>query len=167
MKKIYIGIDNGVSGGLVALSDYPGVDPIATRAMPTQKRRNRDEVDVKELYKWCREVSGDNLSNVVFIVEEPGGSKSAKAATSMAGSFHAIRGFLDAKYLRWHPVTPRQWQKEMLPGVKKGDTKPAALAAARRIWPLQKWLASERCRIPHDGIIDAALIAEYARRVKL
>lgn len=164
---IYIGIDNGVSGGIVALSDCPGVGPIATLAMPTQRRRNRDEVDVRELHKWCTDVTGGNLSNAVFVIEEPGGSKSAKAATSMAGSFHAIRGFLDAKFLPWHPVTPRQWQKEMLPGVKPGDTKPAALAAARRIWPHlaeESWMASPRCRKPHDGIIDAALIAEYARR---
>jgi hypothetical protein len=55
------------------------------------------------------------------------------------------------------------WQKVMLPGCAKGDTKPAALARARQLWPAESWLASPRCSKPHDGMIDAALIAEYGR----
>ena len=95
MKKIYIGIDNGVSGGLVALLDCSGVDPIAMRVMPTQKRRNRDEVDIKELYKWCSEVAGDDLANVVFVIEEPGGSKSAKAATMFCNNAWDLAAVLE------------------------------------------------------------------------
>lgn len=50
----------------------------------------------------------------------------------------------------------------MIPGAK-GDTKPRALAKALQLWPGETFLASERCRVPHDGMIDAALIAEYGR----
>jgi len=37
------------------------------------------------------------------------------------------------------------------------------LLKARQLWPDETWLASPRCTKPHDGMIDAALIAEYAR----
>ena len=85
----------------------------------------------------------------------------------MAGCYHAIRAVLDLKGISWKPVTPREWQKIMLPGCKAGDTKGAALTVAKRIWPDESWLASDRCKAPHDGAVDAALIAEYGRRAGL
>lgn len=101
------------------------------------------------------------------MIEEQGGSKSAKAACSMAGSFHALRAVLTIGLYRWHRITPQSWQKAMLPKCKAGDTKPRALALAKELWPEESFLASPRCKVPHDGLIDAALIAEYSRRMKL
>lgn len=157
-----IGIDNGVSGAIAAISECGPL--IAWCPMPIQRARKGNQIDVKALHLWLSETTGGNLSNATYIIEEPGGSKSAKAAVSMAGSFHAIRALLDVKFLRWEPVTPRQWQRVMLPGCKPGDSKPRALEAARRLWPDESWLATPKCRTPHDGAIDAALIAEWARR---
>lgn len=162
---IYIAFDNGVTGGIAAISEHRG-SLIAATPMPIQKARKGNQVDVKAVHLWISEVAGGNLSQATYLIEEPGGSKSAKAGVSMAGSFHAIRALLDVKFLRWHPVTPQKWQKEMIPG-HKGDTKPRALELARRLWPEEKWLATPRCKTPHDGMIDAALIAEYGRREKL
>jgi len=51
----------------------------------------------------------------------------------------------------------------MLVGCAKGDTKPAAKAKAQQLWPDEQWLATPRCKKAHDGMIDGALIAEYAR----
>jgi hypothetical protein len=164
---IYVGIDNGVSGGLVALSDLSNVPPIGMLPMPTLRARKGNEVDVRAVHHWLTETCGGNLSSAVYVLEEPGGSKSAKAACSMAGSFHALRGFFETKFLRWERVTPQAWQRTMLPGCKTGDSKPRALELARRLWPQETFLASERSRIPHDGLVDAALIAEWARRQTL
>jgi hypothetical protein len=52
----------------------------------------------------------------------------------------------------------------MIPGCEKGETKRAASELARRLWPDESFFATERCKTPHDGLVDAALIAEYARR---
>lgn len=41
------------------------------------------------------------------------------------------------------------------------DVKKRSLAAARHLWPDEDWLATPKSRIPHDGFIDAALIAIY------
>ena len=161
MQNMIIGIDNGISGGLVALS--PNSQIIACLPMPSLKARKGNEIDIATVWRW---ITGLDVQSDKFavIVEEPGGSKSAKAATSMAGSFHALRSMCVLKDLRWHRITPQLWQKAMLPGCAPGDTKPRALAACRELWPAEPFLASERCRCAHEGLVDAALIAEYARR---
>jgi len=158
---MYIGIDNGVTGALAAIHEDGHI--VARCPMPIAKARKGNEIDIRTIHLWITETTGGNLSNATYVIEEPGGSKSAKAAASMAGSFHAMRALLDVKFLRWHRITPQSWQKVMLPGCKAGDTKPRALAKARQLWPHETWLASDRCKTPHDGMIDAALIAEYAR----
>lgn len=157
---IYLGIDNGVSGGLVALSDASQI--VAMLPMPCQKARKGNEIEIKAVWDWIDAL--DAREKITTIIEEPGGSKSSKAATSMAGSFHSLRCLCVLKNLRWHRVTPQSWQKEMLQGCKAGETKPRALAEARQLWPGESFLASPRCKVAHDGLIDAALIAEYARR---
>jgi hypothetical protein len=68
---------------------------------------------------------------------------------------------LAVKRCRMQRVTPQAWQRVMMPGCKAGDTKDRAYEAARRMWPGEQWLASERCKKAHDGGIDAALIALY------
>jgi hypothetical protein len=45
--------------------------------------------------------------------------------------------------------------------VPAGQTKVFALRKANILWPEQKWLATARSYVPHDGIVDAALIAQY------
>ena len=160
---IYIGIDNGISGG-IALVDQTSGQLMTTRTMPNKKARGGNEVDVRAFHLWLTEATGGNLTNAVYILEEPGGSKSAKAAKSMAGSFHAIRGFFETKMLRWERITPAAWQKVMLPGCKAGETKLRALSRVAELWPEETFLASDRSRVPHDGLIDAALIAEFGRR---
>lgn len=160
---IYIGIDNGVeTGGIVALSDHPG-PPIAMTTMPWKKWRSRKEIDVRAIYLWLSNVCGGNLSNAVFIIEEPNNSRNASTAYSVSSCFHSFRGFFEAKLLPFERITPQSWQRSMLGKVPKGETKAFALAKAREIWPGEKWLKTPRCSTPHEGLIDAALIAEYGR----
>lgn len=161
---IYIGIDNGVSGGLVALSKQGCL--ITALPMPILKARKGNEVDPVAVWNWMDDML-ITRDDAIIAIEEPGGSKSAKAATSMAGSFHALRALCALKRLRWERITPQLWQKSMLPGANAGETKPRALEAVKRLWPNETFLATERSTKPHEGLIDAALIAEYARRKNL
>ena len=162
MNKAHIGIDNGVSGALAAISPHSQI--IAVLPMPTLKARKGNEIDIAAVWQWLDNLGRDKIT---VTIEEPGGSKSAKASTSMAGSFHALRAVCVLKGIRWHRVTPQAWQKDMLPGCKSGDSKPRALALARQLWPSESFLASDRCRVAHDGIVDAAIIAEWSRRKNL
>jgi hypothetical protein len=156
-----IGIDNGISGAITAID---GCGRLLTwKPMPIQRARRGNEVDVVGVETIIRTMTSGDPKSAVYVLEEPGGSKSVKAAVSMSASFHAIRAVLDMHGCRWHRVTPQRWQKAMLPGSKAGESKPRALELARRLWPVERWLATERCRTPHDGAIDAAIMAEWLR----
>jgi len=156
-----IAIDNGMSGGICAISKHSG-SIIATQKMPIRYRHGSNEVDVLEFMEILGIMSPTCLFKPEIVIEKPGGSKSATAAKSMSGCMHAIRGALESRGLTLHRITPQSWQKVLIPG--KGDTKERALAKAKELWPDEKWLnlnKTEKSYRPHDGVIDAALIAYY------
>lgn len=159
--KIIIGIDNGVTGGLCAMGDDGSI--IAMTAMPTQKTKRGNEVNVAAVKIWLQDL-GEKWLDMKVWIEEPAGSQSAKAAASMSASFGALRGAFAWAAISFERVNPKTWQKMLLGKVEPGKTKAVALTKARELWPQEKWLATSRCEKPHDGLIDAALIAEYARR---
>ena len=165
---IYIGIDNGLSGALVALSDSPGLPPIASTVMPLQSRTKGHEVDIRGVVGWINSVTGFNREHCCIVIETPGKhSPGVHALCSMWDSFGRLCALCELKGLRHFRVQPQAWQKVMLPGCEKGQTKPHALAVAHRLWPYESWIATPKGRKPHAGVIDAALIAEYARRTGL
>ena len=168
---IYIGIDNGLSGGLAAVSDHGTVAEYFPRycVMPTRGKSKGNELDASEVKRWIEEIqSRYGMFGVTVILETPGKfSKGVQAISSMWDSYGALRAVCEVMGLRHHRITPQQWQKVMLPACAKGDTKPAALQKVRQLWPEETWLATPRSTKPHEGLIDAALIAEYGRRLNL
>lgn len=66
-------------------------------------------------------------------------------------------------------IAPKSWQKivwahqdKVFEGGKI-NTKKTSLNAAMRLWPGETFLKNDRCKVPHDGIVDALLIAMAAR----
>jgi len=163
---IYIGNDNGLTGGLCAISEHSGII-IGYCKMPVANRKKRNEVNIRAVHLWLSEVTGGNLSNAVYVIEEPNNSRNPSTAYSVASSFHSLRGFFETKMLNWHRITPQSWQKSMLGKFPAGESKKYALAKARELWRNESFLASSRCKTPHEGIVDAALIAEYSRKIEL
>ena len=45
------------------------------------------------------------------------------------------------------------------------DTKAMALVAVKRIFPTLKLTFGDRATVPDDGLIDAVLMSEYAKRL--
>ena len=159
MNDLWLAVDNGLSGALCVSS---GQSIIAKSTMFTKAKKKGREIDVVAAWEWIREtVQPHQLQYLRAIVEEPGGAKSYKAAVSMAASFHALRGMLEVQRIQFTRITPQKWQKQLLKA-KSGDTKPAALRLATELWPNENWLATKRCSVPHDGLVDAALIGYYA-----
>lgn len=66
-------------------------------------------------------------------------------------------------------VRPKEWQKECFKHVnKQSDPKQTSAAAAVNLWPHQDFRLTAKGNASkniHDGLTDAALIAEYARRM--
>lgn len=48
--------------------------------------------------------------------------------------------------------------------IKKIDTKATSLIAAQRLFPNVDLRANDKCKVSHNGIVDALLMAEYCRR---
>jgi len=162
MKQLYIGIDNGLSGAMVALSNYPG-PPVAISIMPTRGKKKGNEVDAMAFYEWLLSLDCA-FDRMTAILETPGKhSPGVMALCSMWDSYGAVRAVLECRGIRHHRIAPQTWQKAMMPGCAKGDTKPAALLKARQLWPDEKWLKTPRCKTPDMGMVDAALIGEYGR----
>lgn len=154
-----IGIDNGLDGGLVAISQHTG-GIISKTIMPTMHRAGKREVNTLEIYKW---VTGLHTPFCIAIEEPLKHAPSSQAVRSMAISFGKILGMAECKDWNIQCVEVRKWQKGMLGSIPQGHTKKAALALATKIAPDECWRKSKRASIPHDGMIDAFLIARYVR----
>ena len=152
-----VGIDNGLDGGLCAISAFNG-DLIAKTAMPCQQRSKKREVDTRKVNEWLLDLN----TPFVLAIEEPlAHAKSSQAVRSMAISFGKLIGMAECKDYEVARVSVQKWQRKMLGFVPKGMTKIAALNTAERLAPEENWLKNKRCRTPHDGMIDAFLIARY------
>ena len=154
-----IGVDNGLSGGLVAISRCTG-GVIDKTVMPTLHRLKKREVDTRKVYEWVMNLESD----FELAIEEPlHHARSSQAVRSMALSFGKLLGLAESRQWKVNCISVHRWQKAMLGRVPKGKTKEVALAVANDIAPEECWRKSKRASKPHDGLIDAFLIAHYIR----
>lgn len=171
--KTYIGIDIGKKGAICVLNS----DGIEIQPMPMIK----DELAYSDLFDLIQHVQNSTLTktggNPHVVFEKLGvifGSSKA-TAFSMGYQSGAVEMMMISLGIPYTKVPAKQWQKDMFQGVdvikKTGktsnDTKSMALIAAKRIFPHQKLTFGDRATKPHDGIVDALLMAEYAKRKNL
>lgn len=143
---IYIGIDPGKKGALAAISDE-GI--------------------------YTRQFSEDGYSAVLAALSAKGepvrcclehvGAMPGQGVTSMFSfgeNFGFIRGLLTAYKVPHELVRPQKWKKEYSITADKNG----AISVCTRLFPDVSLLATDRCRKPSDGIAEALLMAEYARR---
>lgn len=165
MRK-YIGIDIGKKGAYYILGEDGS--EISRGPMPMIKT----EVD---WHKFNQGLSHYEGFNGMVVFEKLGvifGS-SKKTAFSMGYQAGAIEMICIANAIQYTMVPAKKWQADIFEGqtkiFKKGkkgplDTKAMALVAAKRLFPNTNLLMTERSTVPHDGLVDALLMAEYARR---
>ena len=156
---ITIGIDNGISGGICAISAHNGA-VISSIPMPTIKHNGKTEVDVLATLRYVRAFLPQDVS---IAIEEPlAHANSSQAIRSMALAFGMLYGSCLAHGLPVARIAVRPWQDAMLGKRREaGMTKVLALAKASELAPDETWLATKRSTTPHDGMIDAFLIARY------
>lgn len=162
MNKLYIGIDIGLNGGIAIL--YPD-GHVEKAKMPVIGKI----IDIPSLKHTI------NRRDAVVVFEDLGvifGSSKA-TAFSMGYQVGLLEALCVAGNMPYHKVKAKMWQKEMFQGVPeltksgKRDTKGMALVACQRIFPAMDLTFTERAKKPHDGLVDALLIAEYAKRKNL
>ena len=155
-----VAFDNGIDGGICAISSVDG-SLIAYTAMPVLERKDKREIDAVAVREWLRDLNIQNTDDIV--IEEPlKHAKSSQAMRSMGISFGTLATISRLMGLEPYCVEVREWQRPMLgTKVPAGHTKSHALKRARQLEPDEDWLKNDRCRTPHDGIVDAFLIAYY------
>lgn len=163
MARRFIGIDNGLSGGICSIREDQQLHSLQT--IPIIKISGKKEYDIRaiiEHFKWLKK------GNELYAVLEKAHVRpiSGKRACFMnGGGYFLMRTALIALDIPHEIVTPQSWQKELLSGLKNKDTKQASIAFCKRRWPMINLTATERSKKDHDGLADALCMALYCYRL--
>ena len=174
---IYLGIDNGKDGAVVLLGFNGGIvwkkkTPILKASTKGGEKKGRDEYDITGMRDILKEAaeSAIGIGETVFAFVE----KAQAMPSSMGGglanysrglSYGLWQGLLVGLGISYQVVSPMAWQKVMLAGINSDDTKQAAAIAVRRLWPNESWKKTEKTSKVDEGYSDAALVAEFGRRL--
>lgn len=174
MSKIYAGVDIGSNGGVCVING----DTLTYCKTP----KIANEIDAYQLATFIISASNGN-DNIHIVIEDLHSifGTSAKSNFAFGVNNGIVIGMLQSLQLPYTKVSPKAWQKQIWQGIRpvqistgkknkdglpkyKTDTKATSLLAAKRLFPKESFLATERSKVPHDGIVDSVLLAEYARR---
>ncbi len=153
-KGVVVGIDPGKKGGFVCI-ERQASGRIVIVEMETMPFAG-DELDVMMIAKWFE------LWEPEFIFLERVASMprdGAMAAFAFGKQFGALLALLKMAAFPHELVAPAKWQGMVHEDrAKVRDPKQRSLMAVRRLFPQESFLLP-RCRVPHDGLVDAACIA--------
>lgn len=157
-KTIAIGIDPGKDGALAILSDdvisLAGVEG-KVFIIPFDDRRFNT-------YLRCVPAWHYRNHKIVCVLEHVGAmpGQGSVSMFNFGQNFGWIRGILDAHGVPYELVRPQKWKKEF----SCTSDKNTSVAVAQRLFPDLDLRKTDKCKKPHDGICEALLMAEYARR---
>lgn len=148
---VYIGIDPGSRSGAIAI-----ISECATRGhhtvtvFPFDEKRMVDELDglIPEKCKCVVER--------VWSFPKEGVSGAFKFGTN----YGYILGVLTALKIPFETITPSKWKKEF----QANSDKNKSVAIAQRLFPNVNLKKSQQAKKSNDGMAEALLMAEYARR---
>ena len=154
----FIGIDPGLQGGIAFINSgdyFAFIMPIINA-----KKKSLNHVIISKL------LSGHESAKTYAILEEQHAmpKQGVVSMMSIGYGFGALKQCLVDFAIPHEVVRAQVWQKEFGISGRKGNTKSQALQICRSLFPDLKLLATERSKKPHEGIVDAVLIAEFARR---
>lgn len=149
--SIYIGIDPGKSGAIAIITTDENNQPFRIRVAAF------DEIAYCDMLATCVG------SRAVCCIEKVG----AMPGQGVVSMFNFGRnlgyneGLLQANKIPYQLIPPATWKKEFS---LIGKDKQASIEVCRRLFPHTSLLATSRSRKEHDGMAEALLMAEYARR---
>lgn len=142
----YIGIDPGKKGGYAIIDSEN--DICAT--FPWD-----DSTFMQHIAPLCGE------EQIVCLEHVGPMPKQGVSSTFLFGrEFGFIQGVLRAYNIPFELVRPQKWKKEFSVTADKNTS----IEVCKRLFPAVSLLPTERCRKESDGMAEALLMAEYARR---
>lgn len=177
-----IGIDPGLDGGICIMIDgtiinliqMPTYEETTSKKLKSGKYQVQRHIDV---YKFADMIFAHKDAEIWIEKVNPFAGMGSAQSTRMAISIGKLQGVLIGMGFKFNEVTPVSWQKIIWKEsdrvmrakpdkkTKQGntDTKATSLNAAKRLFPTVNFIPKGK-KVPHDGLFDAALIAEYGRR---
>ena len=170
-NTIIIGIDPGKDGAIAVYFDDGKITYDKSPVIGKEIDIHEYVEILKTVVEWCNKYDRKIMAFVEDVHALYGSS--ASSTFNFGGSVYMARTALIALGIPFVLIKPKQWQAKCWQGVKlqkkvekgkaKTDTKATSLLAAKRLFPEEGFLATERSRVPHDGIVDACLLAYYGR----
>ena len=169
-KDDILGIDPGLDGGIVRLSPegslvgkwiMPTIDAVKKKAKgKTSKSRSLDLAALSNIMNQNSDVKHCYMESVSA---RPG--QGVSSMFKFGRVFGNLESMLVAHKIAHTLVTPPAWTKIMHKGLDKSlEPKKRSQIIFNRLFPAIDLRKSERAIKPHDGLLDALLIAEYGRR---
>lgn len=139
---IYAGIDPGKNGA------YAIIDGEEVQIFPWN--------NVEFISKFA------TLNDVVVCVEKVGAmpKQGVTSTFNFGKSAGYIEGALEALGIAYQLVPPQKWKKEY----SLRSDKKQSIAVCKRLFPAVSLRRTARCTTDDDGLAEALLMAEYARR---
>lgn len=163
--RVFVGIDPGMTGGLAAVSEEGGLLSVIPIPRMNGSTGPQDYHAIKDWFASIKKM-GKVEAALERISVRPG--EGVKSTLTAGKNWGFLKGMLVAIGARYVEPTPQAWKKALsLPkrsGKERKKGKEDAVVLATQLFP-GLCLTPGKKRIPHDGMADAVLIAEYARRV--
>lgn len=170
--RLWVGIDPGKSGGIVAMNNECQMKKWIIPLVG-------DSIDMKTLYDIFTPLKEKYA--VTLILEEVHSIYGTSAGSNFTFGFvcGAIEAIVISHGFKLIKIAPKKWQAEIWqnsdiqykpvePGKtkKQVNTKLTSLICAKRLFPNFDFRKSDSKRVTkdHDGIVDACLLAETGRR---
>ena len=158
----FVGIDPGLTGAFGVIEGnhiYGAPIPTFWRVLKSGKRRK--QYDYMAIRKFLK-VRKDAIVTLEEQFPFPGQGVVSQFSTGFG--YGLLLGMMCGLGIVTKIVHAKVWQKEFFKRDMEKTTKEQALEVVKEIYPHVDLFSSERSAVPHDGIVDAILIAEYGRR---
>lgn len=165
MKSLYVGIDIGKQGAIVGIDENKRI--LLKHVMPIVG----NEYDLNSLIDIIRDLKLYEGEYIPYVgIERPLGlgGNAATATLTMGMGFGYLVGILHSFGISYTKIPPNVWTKEIHKGLNKTlKAKERSKIIVQQLFPLVDLRNTPKCKNPHEGLIDALLIAEYVRRANV
>lgn len=144
----FIGIDPGKSGAIAIIREDGTVDTAVF-----------SEEAYRLLIKQYKDETFAVVEQVGFVLK--GVKFSSNAIFNFGANFGFIQGLLYSHGVPYQTVRPHIWKKHF----NLSKDKELSIQCAKRLFPNANLYRTSKCTVAHDGIAEALLMAEYARRL--
>lgn len=150
MFMTYIGIDPGRYGAYAAIHEDGSAE--------THIWNDRDFIE------WIKKIQPPVVTCLegvhAFPDDNKNGVRGVTSTFNFGKSAGFIEGVLNSFNIPYERVDPRRWKKEFA----LDSDKKKSIAECKKLFPDVSLLATSRSRVDSDGMAEALLMAEYARR---